>query len=453
MPTLTEQLYTWPDAVAPLRQTIQALDTYFLNGFVGIQGDTLDSLPRLFAGTPLQARLAESVESISQNAFMESHFVALAAARGALQGTLHDILRQHARTVLGRSEDTIRTGLALPSPQPDPLLESVRHWLMEIAITGFARLEAEAIQAFSATLSQVRENPATAQQGALLTGFWHELLEAMPIKDSADVPLTRWCDLWSLIMLKSVGSTALQSESVSANGTFYPLGLELKSHARAATLVVYGTLAHEDGDQFVRITWNSFKVSAIQGDEVWLLFPEAQPFLESLDQGKALTITNMPLLPSGDLLWSEEGSAQVGKKFKWRDIGEASFAVGKPSNKTIPMLPLERHPIQIAEPLYLSDYRVEEGALHWENGSSLRLDPFRPAIEEEILTSTSALFGFLHYDNGEWLIQPLYADDGGKVSAYVGQSGAAILKKPPKTSTVSVLRERASRLLRKKTSV
>ena len=85
MPTLTEQLYAWPDSVAALQQTIQALDAYFLNGFVGIQGDALESLPRLFAGSPLQARLTESVESITQNAFMESHFVTLAAARSALR--------------------------------------------------------------------------------------------------------------------------------------------------------------------------------------------------------------------------------------------------------------------------------------------------------------------------------------------------------------------------------
>jgi len=81
---------------------------------------------------------------------------------------------------------------------------------------------------------------------------------------------------------------------------------------------------------------------------------------------------------------------------------------------------------------------------------SLALDTARPGVDAETLAPTTGVFGLLHYDEGTWVLQPLSADDGGKTFVYVGDAGAAILKKPPKTSTVSVLRERASRLLRKK---
>lgn len=455
MPTLTEQLYTWPAPVAALQQTIQALDACFLNGFVGIQGDTLESLPRLFAGTPLQARLTESVESITQNAFMEAHFVMLAAARSALQGTLYDVLRQHARTILGR-EAAIAQPAAIPIPVADPLLESVRHWLMEIAIAGFARLEAEAVLSFSSTLAQVRANPATAEQGTLLTAFWHEVLESLPIKDSADVPLTRWCDLWSVLMLKAMG-TQSTPEPQPVSGTLYPLAMELRAFARAASLVMHGVLVSDTGPQLVRTTWNSFKVAAIENDEIWLLFPEAQMLMEALAQSKSLILEDMALLSSCDLVWNID-AARVDKKFKWRDITEAYFGLGKNALSDTAMNPLERHPIHIAEPVYLTDYRVEESALNWDDGTVLRLDPFRSFPESEAmagvsaLAGTSALFGFLRYDDGHWFIQALSADDGAKTFVFAGQNGAAILKKPPKTSTVSVLRERASRLLRKKVS-
>ena len=52
----------------------------------------LTELARAVAGTPLAARVAEAAEKAAAGAASEEHFVALAAARTALFGAVHDAL-------------------------------------------------------------------------------------------------------------------------------------------------------------------------------------------------------------------------------------------------------------------------------------------------------------------------------------------------------------------------
>jgi hypothetical protein len=50
-----------------------------------------------------------------------------------------------------------------------PVLDGVRHWLMELAVTGFGRLDASTVLPFLTTLTQLREQPELARLSFLLT--------------------------------------------------------------------------------------------------------------------------------------------------------------------------------------------------------------------------------------------------------------------------------------------
>jgi hypothetical protein len=441
--TFVEQLQAMPEGTEAVAQIIAQFDACFLQGFVGAQSDALTVVGRVFAGTPLESRLIESANAIAHNEYVEHHFVTLAAARVALQGALHDSLRTHALTVLGRS---VVTDEPPPARAGDthPLLDNTRHWLMELAITGFARLESSTVMSFLPTLSQLRANPAHVRLSGMLTGFINEILANIPSKDLTQVPLWRWCDMWSLAMVSAVGA-APSPTLLSATGTLYPLGVELRQHSQMASLVVYGVLEHTDGASFVRQTWSSFKVAAISDDETWLLFPEAISLLQALVQGKCLKLTDMPVLPTGDLLWNED-HATTDKKVKPLDIA-LKYLAPDAALSVIALPPLERHPIQIAEPIALTDYEVEKTGLRLKDGSLLPFDT-RRTLPYESIWKTTSLFGLLHYDAGRWSIQVLSVADVKSTVEVIGEKGIELLKKPPKNSSVAILKERASRLLR-----
>jgi hypothetical protein len=447
---LLDRLDSTPEGIAETAGVIGQLDDCFRSGFVGGQQQAaLAMLARIFAGTPLASRLAESVAAIGRSEFQEAHFVSLAAARAALQGAQYDTLRGQARAALGRAPD--QDGVAqLAPPTALPLLDSARHWLVELAISGFARLEAGALLPFLTTLAQLREQPGLLHVSALLTGFAGELLAALPTAQPERVPLLRWCDLWSAAMLGAAGAAA-PPEARAVTGTLYPLGVELRQHPQMLSVVFCGVLVAEGTAEFVRQTWSRFKVAAISGDESWLLFPDAAPLLESLAQGKALDVRNARLLPSGDLLW-EPGTASLGKKYKLLEIAAQYFAPQAAQEAIVRSLPpLERHPVQIAEPLALAGCSVQGERVQMSDGAEIALDMRRSVggeLTAEALAEAGALFGLLRYDAGQWAIQPLAAGTPGGKAIFAGQNGAKLFKKPPKSSAVAILEERASRLLR-----
>jgi len=437
-----------PDGLDVLRQTIARLDRCFLNGFVGSRYEILSDLPAIFQGTPLLPRIQEATQALSQNIFTEGHFVALAAARSALQGALYDALRAHALVALGRTAPPESSSQNQTAPtQTHALLDSARHWLMEIALAGFARLDSGTVGSFSPTLSQLRADAATQTHSVILTGFLNELLTALPIHSADEVPLMRWCDLWCQSMLSAVG-LANVSAPESISGTLYPLGVELRQHARAASMVFYGALVVDETPQLVRQTWTASKSSGIQGDDVWLLFADAQIPLRHLAEGKSLLLNNMPMLPSGDLLWKPD-AAKSGKKYKFVDIVQTYCTPGQPIF-TRPVRALDRHHIHIAEPVALTDYQIVENDIQLSDGTKIALDIHRAGLAPETVAATSTLFGMLRYDGGAWSIQVVSAWSEAGGLGFVGQSGAELLKKPPKSSALTTLQERASRLLRKR---
>ncbi|HEY3232539.1 MAG TPA: hypothetical protein VGJ87_25130, partial [Roseiflexaceae bacterium] len=186
---MLNDLHILPPGIAETSAIVARLDEPFRAGFAGGRHqDVLTSIERIFAGSPLEMLLAESVPALGRGELQERHFVALAAARAALQGAQYDTLLRQVRSALGRPAELD----AAPDPQiamPEPILDGIRHWLMELAITGFARLDANAVQPFLTTLAQIRERPKLARLSFLLTGLTDELLAAAPVTRPEDMPL------------------------------------------------------------------------------------------------------------------------------------------------------------------------------------------------------------------------------------------------------------------------
>jgi hypothetical protein len=436
--------------IAQTQQCVAALDDVLATGFVGGRYQPLiETLDRIFAGTPLAPLIAEHGPPLARGEVQEQHFLALAAARVALHGAQYDALRRQVCAALGRAagEDDAPTQPA----EPDPLLNGVRHWLMELAITGFARLEASNVLPFLPTLTQLRQLPQHAELAYGLTGFVDELLERVPIARPDDLPLLRWGDLWSTAMCGAAGR-ATTPEAQPVSGTLYPLGVSLRARDQFASIAFCALLTHAQGTAFVRLTRSRFKVGAINGAAIWLLFPDTAPLLDALSQGLALDVRDMPLLPGGDLLW-DASKAAPGAKARLLDVAARHLAPHSSDAAVIPPAPpLHRHPVQLAEPIALADYAIQEDGVRLADGTTLPLDArWDPDgdLDRDALSTAETLFGLLRYDAGRWALEPLsVATKAGKL-AFAGQSGAKLFKKPPKLNPVAVLEERASRLLRR----
>src|SRR5262249_55102157 len=153
----------------------------------------------------------------------------------------------------------------------------------------------------------------------------------------------------------------------------FPLGAELRQQTHAASLLVYSVLVTGNDALFVHHTCSAFKVAAIQDDECWLLFPEAQTLLKSLSQRKSLLINDAPCLPSNAMLWQED-CAKPGKKFNPLDIAAKYCGDGL---QVLPVPPLERHPVQIAEPVAFEDCKIVDRQVILQQDITLPLDAYR----------------------------------------------------------------------------
>jgi hypothetical protein len=457
-----EVLAELPPGVSATAQTITSLDGCFLVGF-GRPGpeqvQALQSLGRIFAGTPLATAVAQALAAIGRNEFVDRHFAVLAAARAAMQAVQYDALRAQAAQALGR-----KLG-ATPAEKPrtpnadsaGPLAvwqESARNWLMELALTGFRQLDESTLAPFLATLERLQGEPRATRLASVLTGFLGELLQSLPVASLAEVPLYRWVDLWSRAFLASVQEpTPPNGQKVS--GTLTLLGVDLRHHGFFASLDCYGLLEN-DTKQIVRITRSAYKVDVVVGSDLWkCLFRMTEPLLQGISEHAALKVTDMTLLPTGDLLW--DGKATAGKPVNVMGLAATLLTPAAADAPSLPVLaPVDRHPVQLAELVHLAGYHVEEGP-----PPALELDGFKLPLATTRLSSaaeltidhvaaSTALLGLLRFDSGHWSVQPLAVTIGGKKERceYVGSEAIAALVPRKKGDVLAILQERASRLLR-----
>jgi len=440
---------------------INDFDQCFLTGFANLeypQQQSLSIWQQVFAETPLQQPLSDSCKAIQANEFLERYFAILAVVRAAMQGMLFDTLQQQVSTLLGRTQSEQITIADQSGELPAHLsvwLESVRHWLMEIALVGYTRLESATLVPFLATLEQIQGEPLLIRQSALLTGFFNELIGLVPVADTNTIPLYRWVDLWSQAMIVSLQPIPLPQPQI-VSGNLEILGMDLRHHANLVSFTIYGLLSYDAEIRLVKITQSTYKVDVISHEQIWLLFPDSTSLLEAYSKNQVLHLDDIPLLPTGDLIWQDQ-KAKMGKKYDLM-ARAAEFFGENPHHSFIPCLipPSDRHPIQLAEPIFLDNYKIvpqdDQLVLSWKDGDSLaiatqRISPLSE-ITQEVLTNSSQIFGLLRFDAGYWAIQPLTVTVKGK-AIFTGQNAAKIRKSPPKTNVVGILQERASRLLRK----
>jgi hypothetical protein len=335
-------------------------------------------------------------------------------------------------------------------------LGAIRHWLMEVAMAGFARLSTSLLLPVMPTLEQLQSDPLLVRQAALLTGTHNEWLSRVPIPQSSDIPAGRWADLWTRSMLGGIGNAPL-SKPVLVTGVLTILGIAIHQHAHMVSLRVHAVLETDPAIHSVRLSRAAYKVDAIMGNEVWLLFQEAALLFEALATQRGLAVAEAQLLPSGDLLWNGTGKLvdpvdpfQVAARYERGGTAPLSPAVAA----------FDRHPVHLGEPVFLENYTSrEEGEdllLDLDDGASLPVAKERLGVLGEIgcpeIAASKRLFGLLCFDAGRWALQPLMVEipkpKGKIVRIQNGQSALEVLKNPPKNSTVAQLQERASRLLR-----
>ena len=450
---MLESLQDTPQGIADAEALIADLDQCFMIGFSRLgqeQLDALMSLGRAFTGTPLAERLDAAVDGFSRAQYMPEHFLTLAAARQSLHGAIHDALADQVAAATGRARREVAMG---PAPETPPhiatWMDSTRQWLVEVALGGLLQLEMQTVSPFMATLEQLQDTPEAGRLSMVLTGWINELLDSIPVAGMSDVPRTRWVDLWTRCMVSAIALPPAP-ESAEVTGTFHPLGADIRHHPNAVSVVAYGVLEAEGQSQLVRTYASSYKVDVITGDELWrALEPRYQALFEGLHFNRAVAVEKMTLLSNGDMLWT--GTASTGKtKSDPFEHGVAHLmAEGLPAPEAAPS---DRHPIQLAVPVFLDSYKVagSAGAEQIEvDGLNTRVDEALVSDASDVhglkLSGTKQLIALLRYDGG-WSIQPLAVGDGKKLKAFSG--GSAL--KAKSSATIKTLEERASRLLRAK---
>lgn len=440
-----QQLAQVPENVRHAATVVAALDQCFLLGFSRLgpdQHEALDAVGRICGGSPLGATVAGAVAALKRNEFVVAHFTALAVARAAIQGAMHDALRAQARAALGRTTDE-EPGVEAKSADVPALRnwqESTRQWLMELALAGFQQLESPTLAPFAATLEQIQGEPKLTRLGALLTGFLNELLSSLPIASLPSVPLYRWVDLWTRGMVGSLHVPEMTGSKV--NGKLTPLAADLRHHGFFVSADIYGLLESTGKARAVRVTLSSYKVDVLAGREVWRCFGKpSESLLQGLSEGRTLDVKDATLTDTGGLLW--DGKASLGKPFKRPDILRR-FAPAADGVSGFPSVaPVDRHPVQIAEPVFLD--KTDELPIATQRLSRAG------GLDANRVKGATSLFGLLRFDGGVWAVQPLSVTVGSQ-EYFAGQDAyeAATEVDRKKGDTLAILRERASRLLRKK---
>ncbi|MDQ0688212.1 hypothetical protein QFZ56_007175 [Streptomyces achromogenes] len=421
----------------------------------------LGALARAVAGSPLAARVAEAAEKAAAGSASEDHLVALAAARTALLGSVHDALVVSADELSGRLREEPTPVAAGPRTTVN-LLAAARTWLADLARTGWQGIDHELAGGAAPIVSAMLPEPGLRRPATLLDGFAAELAASCPGAALAHVPERRWADLWSRALLLTVPGAADTPVSGTATGRLLPLGVDLQEHATAAQAQVHAVLEPADGSapRLVRASVSAPKPDTVVAAGVWQLLRPHLSLLTALGEGRSMELDAMPLTEEGDLLW-DDALARPGDPAD----ALATARVVLPTALAPLTAPLNRHPARIAEPVFLEGYdRRQEGDVltFTVAGRDLPVDTDRiPAagpLTPEAVAGSRACVGLLRWDDGGLRLQPLAVETTVRRKAVALHAGAwaggtadkaGARAEKAATDAVTVLRERAGRLLRK----
>ncbi|MFI6867734.1 hypothetical protein [Nocardia sp. NPDC050406] len=444
-----------PDGVPAALEAIAGFDAALVDGFARVsecQSAALSALAGAVAGSPLSQPVAQAVTSSTTGALGSEQLSALAAARAALVGAVHDALLEHLDKALGRNRSEWN---AAPVPTtPSPLAAGARAWLGELAITGWRGVDHDLVAAADHTIEALLAEPATRRLAFLLDGFTAELSASAPIATAERLPVRRWADLWTRALLLSWRGTDSVTDQVT--GRLLPLAVDTHEHGTAVQAQIYGVLETADAPpRRVRVSVAAAKVETIVGPAIWQLLGAHNQLLTALAQHRVLELTDMPLSASGDLIWHDD-HAKAGEPAD----PFVTATVLLPRAQAPAAAPLDRDPVHIAEPVLLEGYRIDDGALELD-GHRLRVEldalPASGPLTAVAVRASSAMIGLLRWDANGWSVRPLAiqrkvkstltALHGGDWA--LGPTDPKIAKAQAKSDAVAVLRERAGRLLRK----
>ena len=457
---LSETVEGLDEALAAVDAFDQALVTGLLRPQPA-QAAGLAEFAHAVTGTPLAAKVTEAAEKAAAGAASEDHFVALAAARTALLGSVHDALVSRVAEATGRSLDQA------PGPGPGGqqavnLLVAARSWLSDLARSGWRGIDHDVVSASAQVVSAMLPDPDLRRLATLLDGFAAELAASCPGASLEHVPARRWADLWSRAMLLTLPGASDASAVGTATGRLLPLGVDLHEHATAAQAQVHAVFEPADGTtpRLVRASVSAPKPDTVVGAGVWQLLRPHMSLLTAVGEGRAMDLTDMPITAEGDLIWSD-GQARTGEPAD----AFATARVVLPTATASATAPLDRHPARIAVPVFVESHasRRDDDALTFSiAGHHLSVDADRiPAagpLTSQAVAASSACIGLVRWDDGAFTVQPLAVETTVRKKAAAIHAGAwaggttdkaGVKAEKAATDAVAVLRERAGRLLRK----
>ncbi|MFJ8751617.1 hypothetical protein ACIREO_20155 [Streptomyces sp. NPDC102441] len=453
------------DGLDEALSAVDAFDRALVAGLLrpqhaGADGPT--SLADAVAGTPLAARVAEAAAKASAGAAGEDHFVALAAARTALLGSVHDALLTLVEEAAGRS----RGAQAIPTGDGQPtanLLTAARAWLSDLARCGWQGLDHEVVSGAAEVVSAMLPDPSLRRLATLLDGFVAELAACCPGASAERFPVRRWADLWSRGMLLTVPGAAGTPTVGTADGRLLPLGIDVQEHATAAQAQVHAVFEPADGSapRLVRASVSVPKPDTVVGAGIWQLLRPHMSLLAAVGEGRSMDLTGMPVTAEGDLLWSDE-HARPGEPAE----AFTTARVALPTATAPVTAPLDRHPARIAVPVFLEGYTArtdDDGRLTFTvAGTELAVDTDRiPAagpLTPEAVARSGACIALIRWDAGTFGVQPLAVESTVRKKVTSVHAGAwaggttdkaGIRAEKAATDAAKVLSERAGRLLRK----
>lgn len=423
----------------------------------------LAGLAGALATTPLANLVAEAVDKIIAGSGTQEYVAALAGARSAVLGAVHDALLGQVDVALGRSRAPWAPVPAAVPGEVSPALAGVRAWLSEVAVTGWRGVDHELVAGAGSAVEAALAVPELRRLAVLLDGLAAELRACVPVAVMSQVPQRRWADLWSrgVLLAQDGAADAPLGVDERVSGRLLPLAVDVHEHDTAVQIQVHALLEPADGGspRLVRTAVGAAKVDSIVGPALWRLLPAQPVLLAALAQRRGVMVADVPMR-GADVHWHDD-RAQL-------DEPVDPFAAARvllPDALAAAPHPMDRHPAGIAEPVLIEGYAVSDQ----EGGLTVELDGHRIAVAvdrlpscgpvtPELVAASSACLGLLRWDAGRWLLQPAAVQATVKrkvVPVHTGDwacgvTDAKVAKADAKAGdAVTVLRERAGRLLRR----
>src|SRR5262249_53332731 len=122
------------DGVTDALEVVSGFDGALIHGLIRPTAEQMTALQALadaVSGSPLGRRVAEAADRVAGGSAADDHSPALAAARSALLGAVHDALLARLDEATGRDRSAWPTPPTPAEPYAENLLAASRSWLSD----------------------------------------------------------------------------------------------------------------------------------------------------------------------------------------------------------------------------------------------------------------------------------------------------------------------------------